>query len=161
VVLADTEDVWDSIFRVNGGTYEKPRLVLFTNEVQSACGYAGSATGPFYCSEDAKVYIDLGFLEELQHRLGAGGDFAQADFFAGVWAHHAERMKRILEDGDLDEAINVAGAVGDDRIQMQSQGYVVPDSFTHGTSEQRKHWFILGYETGDLTPGDTFAGPNL
>lgn len=201
VVLADTEDVWDSIFSNSGDTYRQPRLVLFRDAIQSACGYAGSATGPFYCSADEKIYIDLGFLEQLQERLGAQGDFAvayiiahevghhvqkltgileevhdrsrrvseteanqltvrlelQADFLAGLWAHHAQRMKNILEAGDLEEAFNAAGAVGDDRIQMQTQGYIVPDSFTHGTSEQRQAWFRKGWRTGDLRQGDTFG----
>lgn len=205
VVLADTEDVWNTLFSSMGKTYEEPKLVLFTNAVQSACGYAQSATGPFYCSGDAKVYIDLGFLEELQEQLGAQGDFAQAyiiahevghhvqnqlgtldkihgmrgrlseteynemtvrlelqaDFLAGVWAHHAQKMKQILESGDIDEAVNAAGAVGDDRIQMQNQGYVVPDSFTHGTSEQRTRWFLLGFKTGDISKGDTFNARTL
>jgi len=205
VVLADTEDVWDSLFRSTGNSYIKPKLVLFTNEVQSACGYAGSATGPFYCSGDSRVYIDLGFLEELQVKLGAQGDFAQAyiiahevghhvqnllgildqvhkmngqvseeeyneltvrlelqaDFLAGVWAHHAQRMKSILEEGDVEEAMNAAGAVGDDRIQMEMQGYVVPDSFTHGTSEQRMRWFKKGFNTGDISQGDTFESEYL
>ncbi len=205
VVLADTEDVWDSLFSAGGDTYIKPKLVLFTNQVQSACGNAGSSTGPFYCSADSKVYIDLGFLEELQRKLGAQGDFAQAyiiahevghhvqnllgildqvhkmngqvseaeyneltvrlelqaDFLAGVWAHHAQRMKNILEQGDIEEAMNAAGAVGDDRIQMKMQGYVVPDSFTHGTSEQRMRWFKKGFTTGDINQGDTFSDDNL
>jgi hypothetical protein len=201
VVLADTEDVWDSIFYNAGKQYRYPTLVLFTNQIQSACGFSGSATGPFYCSADEKIYIDLGFLEQLQQRLGAQGDFAmayivahevghhvqkllgileevhgmrdrmdetefnqltvrlelQADFLAGVWAHHAQRMKNILESGDLEEAFNAAGAVGDDRIQRQTQGYVVPDSFTHGTSEQRQAWFRKGWITGDPEQGDTFS----
>lgn len=205
VVLADTEDVWDSLFRVAGDTYVHPKLVLFSGEVQSACGFASAATGPFYCPGDARVYIDLNFLEQLQRKLGAGGDFAQAyiiahevghhiqnqmgildevqgmrgrvseaeyneltvrlelqaDFLAGVWAHHAQRMKNILEQGDVEEAMNAAGAVGDDRIQMQSRGYVVPDSFTHGTSEQRMFWFQKGFRTGDLNQGDTFSVTNL
>jgi predicted metalloprotease len=205
VVLADTEDVWDSIFRAGGSAYPQPKLVLFNNEVQSACGYTSAATGPFYCPNDSRVYIDLGFLEQLQRQLGAEGDFAQAyivahevghhvqnllgildevhqyrgqvseeeynelsvqlelqaDFLAGVWAHHAERMKHILEEGDLEEAINAAQAVGDDRIQMQTQGYVVPDAFTHGTAQQRMHWFMKGYRSGMLEDGDTFDGPNI
>ncbi len=200
VVLADTEDVWNNLFSAMGKTYEEPTLVLFTNSVESACGYAQSATGPFYCSGDSKVYIDLGFLVQLQENLGANGDFAQAyiiahevghhvqkllgtldkihslqssssesranelsvrlelqaDFLAGVWAYHAQKMKSILESGDLEEALNAAGAVGDDRIMMQNQGYVVPDAFTHGTSEQRIRWFRRGFETGDLNQGDTF-----
>lgn len=200
VVLADTEDVWNQLFSDMGKTYQEPKLVLFTNSVESACGYAQSATGPFYCSGDSKVYIDLGFLVQLQEKLGANGDFAQAyiiahevghhvqnllgtldkihrlqsssdearanelsvrlelqaDFLAGVWAYHAQKMKSILESGDLEEALNAAGAVGDDRIMMKNQGYVVPDAFTHGTSEQRIRWFRKGFETGDLSQGDTF-----
>ncbi|HOY30568.1 MAG TPA: neutral zinc metallopeptidase [Bacteroidales bacterium] len=200
VVLADTEDVWSKLFNEMGKTYQMPKLVMFTGAVQSACGQAQSAVGPFYCSGDAKVYLDLDFLEQLQQRLGAQGDFAQAyivahevghhvqnllgtldevhgmngrlsekeynemtvrlelqaDFLAGVWAHHAQKMKNILEHGDIDEAMNAAGAVGDDKIQMENQGYVVPDSFTHGTSAQRVKWFKLGFTTGDITKGDTF-----
>lgn len=205
VVLADTEDVWDSIFRAGGSSYPQPKLVLFNNQVQSACGYTSAATGPFYCPGDTRVYIDLGFLEQLQQRLDAGGDFAQAyivahevghhvqnllgileevhqyrgqvseeeyndlsvklelqaDFLAGVWAHHADRMKGILEEGDIEEAFNAAKAVGDDRIQMKTQGYVVPDAFTHGSSQQRMHWFMKGYRTGDIGQGDTFGSPEL
>lgn len=205
VVLADTEDVWDTLFVAMGKTYVKPKLVIFTTSVESACGYAQSATGPFYCGGDSKVYIDLDFLVELQNRLGAQGDFAQAyiiahevghhvqnllgtldkvhnmqsnlseeeynalsvrlelqaDFLAGVWAHHAQKMKSIMESGDLEEAINAAGAVGDDRIMMKNQGYVVPDSFTHGTSEQRTRWFRKGFETGDIRQGDTFNAKSL
>ncbi|HNW89361.1 MAG TPA: neutral zinc metallopeptidase [Bacteroidales bacterium] len=200
VVLADTEDVWGTLFNNMGKTYEMPKLVMFTGAVQSACGNAQAAVGPFYCSGDSKVYLDLSFLEELQEKLGAQGDFAQAyiiahevghhvqnllgtldqvhgmrsrlseaeyndlsvrlelqaDFLAGVWAHHAQKMKNILEKGDIDEAVNAAGAVGDDKIQMENQGYVVPDSFTHGTSAQRVKWFKLGFTTGDINKGDTF-----
>ena len=202
VILADTEDVWNQIFRQAGDTYREPKLVLFTNATDSACGYAQSATGPFYCSGDEKVYIDLGFFQEMQRRLGARGDFAwayviahevghhvqnllgvmqqanarmqqsssqeeanrllvrlelQADFLAGVWAHHAQRMKGLLEQGDIEEGLNAASAVGDDRIMKQQQGYVVPDAFTHGTSEQRVRWFTKGLKTGDINQGDTFA----
>jgi hypothetical protein len=183
VVLADTEDVWNELFRQSGLTYREPKLVLFNGGVESACGYAQSATGPFYCPGDEKVYIDLDFLDELQRKLGAQGDFAaayiiahevghhvqnllgtldqgrsneqsvrvelNADFLAGIWAHYAQKTKNILESGDLEEAMNAAQAVGDDRIQMRSQGYVVPDSFTHGTSEQRQQAFLLGYKSGD------------
>jgi predicted metalloprotease len=200
VVLADTEDVWHKLFEASGLTYREPKLVLFNSAVESACGFAQSATGPFYCPGDEKVYIDLNFLEQLQQRLGAQGDFAvayivahevghhvqkllgtldkvhslrgnvsekqyneqtvrlelQADFYAGIWAHHAQKMKNILEAGDIEEAMNAAQAVGDDRIQMQSQGYVVPDSFTHGTSEQRMTWFKRGFATGNVNNGDTF-----
>jgi predicted metalloprotease len=201
VVLKDTEDVWRALFSESGMTYRDPTLVLFSGSVQSACGYSSSATGPFYCPGDEKLYIDLSFLAQLQQRLGATGDFAmayiiahevghhvqnllgtmnqvqslrgrvseteynasivrlelQADFLAGVWAHHAQRTKNILEDGDVDEAVTAAAAVGDDRIQMESQGYVVPDAFTHGTSEQRKGWFLKGFRTGDVNQGDTFS----
>ncbi|MGD9929597.1 MAG: neutral zinc metallopeptidase [Mangrovibacterium sp.] len=204
VVLADTEDVWRLLFDDMGQTYREPKLVLFSEQVQSACGFSGAATGPFYCSGDERVYIDLQFLEQLQERLGAQGDFAvayiiahevghhvqkltgtldqvhglrgklsetaynkltvqlelQADFYAGVWAHHAQKMKNILEEGDLEEAFRAAQAVGDDRIQLQSQGYVVPDSFTHGTSAQRMSWFKRGFSTGDITQGDTFNSAN-
>lgn len=200
VVLADTEDVWHKLFDDSGLTYREPTLVLFSSATESACGFAQSATGPFYCPGDEKVYIDLNFLEELQQRLGAQGDFAvayivahevghhvqkqlgvldqvhqlrgqvsekqyneqtvrlelQADFYAGIWAYHAQKMKNILESGDVEEAMNAAQAVGDDRIQKQSQGYVVPDSFTHGTSAQRMKWFKKGFETGNVNNGDTF-----
>ncbi len=201
VVLKDTEDVWHALFNNSGKTYREPTLVLFSGSVESACGYSSSATGPFYCPGDEKVYIDLSFLADLQQQLGAEGDFAmayiiahevghhvqkqlgitdqldqlrgrvsqaeynrnlvklelQADFLAGIWAHHAQRTKNILDEGDVDEAVNAAAAVGDDRIQMQSQGYVVPDAFTHGTSEQRKSWFMKGFRTGDISQGDTFS----
>jgi predicted metalloprotease len=201
VVLKDTEDVWHELFRQNGETYRDPKLVLFSGSTQSACGFSSAATGPFYCPGDEKVYIDLSFLQELQQKLGAQGDFAmayiiahevghhvqkqlgitdkmnslrgqvseseynaysvklelQADFLAGVWAYHAQRTKNILEEGDIEEAMNAASAVGDDRIQMQSQGYVVPDAFTHGTSEQRKSWFMKGFRSGDMSQGDTFS----
>jgi predicted metalloprotease len=200
VVLKDTEDIWHTIFSENSKTYRNPTLVLFSGSAESACGYAASATGPFYCPGDERVYIDLSFLQALQERLGAPGDFAmayiiahevghhvqkllgimdqmqnlqrsvseseyreklvrlelQADFFAGVWAHYAQETKNILEEGDVEEAMNAAAAVGDDRIQMESQGYVVPDAFTHGTSAQRKSWFLKGFRTGDLNQGDTF-----
>ena len=205
VVLADTEDVWDSLFTGMGETYVKPKLVLFTNSVESACGNASSSVGPFYCSGDSKVYIDLAFLEELQAKIEAEGDFAQAyiiahevghhvqnllgildkvhakksslseseyndlsvrlelqaDFLSGVWAHYAQKMKSILEAGDIEEAMNASAAVGDDKIQMKSQGYVVPDAFTHGTSKQRTKWFMLGFNTGDLANGDTFGATVL
>jgi uncharacterized protein len=196
VVLADTEDVWQDIFRQQlHKNYPEPKLVLFTNSNQSGCGFASAATGPFYCPNDQRVYIDLQFFDELQNRFHAAGDFAQAyvvaheighhvqklmgildqvhakerqvserdanqlsvrtelqaDFLAGVWAHHAQQMKNILEPGDLDEALRAASAVGDDRLQQQGRGYVVPDSFTHGTSEQRARWFRLGFDTGDLS----------
>ncbi|NMC42289.1 MAG: zinc metallopeptidase [candidate division Zixibacteria bacterium] len=205
VILAETEDVWHRIFQQNGSTYREPRLVLFTDQISSACGYAGGASGPFYCPGDERVYIDLGFFKEMQTQLGASGDFAlayviahevghhvqtllginddvmaqrdrlsevefnrlmvrmelQADFLAGVWAHHAERTANLLEQGDIEEGINAAGAVGDDRIMKQTQGYVVPDAFTHGTSEQRVRWFLKGYQTGDISQGDTFNADRL
>jgi len=205
VVLADTEDVWNKLFRENNQTYREPTLVAFSNSVESACGLTSAATGPFYCPGDEKLYIDLVFFEELQQRLNASGDFViayviahevghhiqkllgtmdkfndkreklsqkefnqlnvklelQADFYAGVWAHHAQKMKNIMEKGDLEEAINAAGAIGDDRLQKQSQGTVTPDSFTHGTSAQRMHWFKLGYDSGDISKGDTFNADEL
>jgi hypothetical protein len=205
VVLADTEDAWNEVFRQMGHEYEEPRLVLFTDLIQSGCGFASGATGPFYCPQDRRVYIDLGFFRQLQERLGAGGDFAeayviahevghhvqkllgitdrvdaarrrvseseynrlsvrlelQADFLAGVWARYADRVKHVVEAGDIEEAIRAASAVGDDRLQYRSRGYVVPDSFTHGTSEQRVRWFRRGYETGDLRQGDTFNARDL
>lgn len=201
VVLADTEDVWNKLFQENGKQYKVPRLVLFSGSVQSDCGGATSAAGPFYCPADERVYIDLTFYNELQNRFNAPGDFAmayvvahevghhiqnilgisgkvqaarqrmseeeanalsvrlelQADFLAGVWAHHAQRMKNILEQGDIEEALNAANAIGDDNLQKQAQGHVVPESFTHGTSQQRMYWFKKGYETGDMNQGDTFA----
>jgi predicted metalloprotease len=204
-VLADTEDVWNELFRRNGQNYREPNLVIFTGRVQSGCGIAGSQTGPFYCPSDQKVYIDLSFYQDLKDKLGAPGDFAQAyviahevghhvqnllgvsdqvhqmrsrlseadynqlsvrlelqaDYFAGVWAHHAQRMKDILEQGDIQEAMNAANAIGDDRLQKQSQGHVVPDSFTHGTSEQRMRWFMKGLESGDMSQGDTFSAQQL
>jgi len=200
VTLAVTEDVWNKLFEDSGLTYREPTLVLFSGAAESACGFAQSATGPFYCPGDEKVYIDLNFLEELQQKLGAQGDFAiayivahevghhvqkllgvldqvhglrgqvsekeynaqtvrlelQADFYAGIWAHHAQKMKNILEAGDIEEAMHAAQAVGDDRLQKQSQGYVVPDSFTHGTSQQRMSWFKKGFTTGNVNNGDTF-----
>ena len=205
VVLADTEDAWNEIFRRMGRQYEEPRLVLFTDLIQSGCGFASGATGPFYCPQDRRVYIDLGFFRQLQERLGTGGDFAeayviahevghhvqnllgitdrvqaargrvsqseynqlsvrlelQADFLAGVWARYTDRVKHVVEAGDIEEAMRAASAVGDDRLQSRSRGYVVPDSFTHGTSEQRASWFRRGYETGDLSQGDTFNTRDL
>ena len=199
VVLKDTENVWIDIFQDYGYQYEEPTLVLFTNSVQSACGTAGSSTGPFYCPGDANLYIDLSFYDELSQQFNAPGDFAmayvvahevghhvqtqlgltkqldalrnqlsetefnkyqvkfelQADYLAGVWANHAQGLG-YLEEGDYQEAINAAGAVGDDRLQQQAQGYIVPDSFTHGTSEQRMYWFDRGFKSGDLENGDTF-----
>jgi hypothetical protein len=205
VILADTEDVWNAIFQQQGQRYREPKLVLFSDYTQSGCGGAASSTGPFYCPADEKVYIDLAYFADMQRRLNAPGDFAeayviahevghhvqnllgimdhvqqarselsreeynqlsvrlelQADFFAGVWAHHAQRMKGILEAGDIEEGMNAASAVGDDRIQRQSKGYVVPDSFTHGTSEQRLRWFLKGFKTGDPSQGDTFRAAQL
>jgi predicted metalloprotease len=205
VVLADTEDAWNEIFRQMGREYQEPRLVLFTDMYQSGCGFASGATGPFFCPEYRRVYIDLGFFRELQGRLGAGGDFAeayviahevghhvqnllgisdrvqaarrrvseaeynrlsvrlelQADFLAGVWARYTDRVKHVVEAGDIEEAMRAAAAVGDDRLQSRSRGYVVPDSFTHGTSEQRVRWFRRGYETGDIRQGDTFNAREL
>ncbi len=204
-VLGSTEDVWQAEFQRMNRAYQAPTLVLFTDATESGCGMAGSAMGPFYCPEDRKVYIDLGFYEEMKQRFGASGDFAQAyviahevghhvqtllgigdrvralqersskaeanelsvrlelqaDFFAGVWAHHADEMRHILEPGDLEEALNAANAIGDDRLQMQTQGRIVPDSFTHGTSEQRVRWFRKGFETGDMSQGDTFNAQAL
>ncbi len=204
VVLAETENIWHEIFNEQGANYREPKLVLFNGRVESACGIAGSATGPFYCPGDEKLYIDLSFYDELQKRFKAPGDFAmayviahevghhiqkltgvteqidalrsklsgeefnrysvrlelQADFYAGVWAHYTQQ-ENLLEIGDLEEALNAASAVGDDNIQKQSQGYVVPESFTHGTSEQRRRWFYKGYTTGDISQGDTFSASNL
>jgi len=204
-VLGDTEQTWGALFQRNGQTYREPTLVLFTGQVESTCGFAEAAMGPFYCPADQKVYIDLGFFEELRQRFRAPGDFAQAyviahevghhvqnllgiaakvreaqqrlpraqanayqvrmelqaDCFAGLWAHHAERARQILEQGDVEEALNAASAIGDDRLQRQAQGQVVPDSFTHGTSAQRARWFRRGLESGDLKTCDTFAASSL
>lgn len=205
VVLAETEDVWNKIFSENGQRYIEPTLVLFRDAVASACGNASSASGPFYCPGDQRVYIDLSFYQEMQDRLNAPGDFAmayvlahevghhiqnlngtadkvnrlrrqmserefnrysvmmelQADFLAGVWAHYEQKMKNILDPGDIEEALNAANAIGDDRLQKQATGHVVPDAFTHGSSAQRVYWFKKGYETGDLNQGDTFNAPGL
>ena len=205
VVLADTEDVWNQLFKSVGQNYQEPVLVLFRGSVSSACGFAQSATGPFYCPGDRKLYIDLSFYEALQGKLNAPGDFPmayvvahevghhiqnlngtaakvnqlrermsetefnkysvmmelQADFLAGVWAHHAQKTKDILDADDIQEALTTASAIGDDRLQQQSDGSVVPDAFTHGTSAQRMYWFKKGYETGDLAQGDTFNAPDL
>ncbi|MEH7414310.1 neutral zinc metallopeptidase [Neobacillus drentensis] len=199
VVLADTEDVWADEFKKRGLTYENPKLVLYTDSVQSACGSQSAAVGPFYCPGDHKLYIDLSFYQELKDKFQAPGDFAmayviahevghhvqtllhsgdqepaavkrtneysvryelQADYLAGVWAHYAQG-KGYLEKGDLEEALNAANAVGDDNIQKKAQGYVVPESFTHGTSEQRKRWFNKGFKTGTIEGGDTFNAANL
>jgi predicted metalloprotease len=205
VVLADTEDAWKAQFRQMGRTYEEPKLVLFSDQTRSGCGFASAASGPFYCPEDRRLYIDLAFYRMLRDRFGAPGDFAQAyviahevghhvqnllgisdkvqaargrvseaeynqlsvrlelqaDFFAGVWARYAERVKQVVEAGDIDEAMRAASAVGDDTLQRRSRGYVVPDSFTHGSSAQRVRWFRKGYDTGDLRQGDTFSARDL
>ncbi len=200
-VLESTNQVWEQQFSAMNNSYEQPVLVLFDQMVQSACGNASSAVGPFYCPGDHKVYIDLTFYKELKDRFGAAGDFAQAyviahevghhvqnllgisekmdryrgqlsekefnklsvklelqaDFFAGLWAHHARNLKDFkLEEGDIEEALNAANAIGDDKLQQQTQGEVVPDAFTHGTSAQRMYWFKKGFETGDMKQGDTF-----
>lgn len=204
-VLGQTEDVWGQIFRQAGQTYRDPTLVLFDGSVQSACGMAGSATGPFYCPADQKVYLDTSFFRELSQKFGAPGDFAaayviahevghhvqtllgisrqvtemrqrsderasnrlsvmmelQADCFAGVWARHLQDSQGILEKGDVEEGLQAASAVGDDRIQRSTRGYVVPDAFTHGSSQQRMQWFSRGMETGDLNACDTFGAAQL
>jgi uncharacterized protein len=204
VVLGKTEDVWQEVFRQNGKQYREPKLVLFSDQVQSACGMASAASGPFYCPGDQKVYIDLAFYEELRRRFSSPGDFAQAyviahevghhvqkllgisdrvdamqqrmseveanklsvrlelqaDFFAGVFARYVQKQG-LLEEGDIEEALHAASAIGDDAIQKQTSGRVVPDSFTHGTSEQRLRWFRKGFDTGDIRQGDTFAATNL
>jgi predicted metalloprotease len=201
VVLADTEDTWGELFARSGARYEPPRLVLFSDAVRSACGFAQAAMGPFYCPADRQVYIDLSFYRELRDRFGAPGDFAQAyviaheighhvqnllglaervhaqrerlpeaqanqlsvrmelqaDCYAGVWAHHADRARGILESGDVEEGLQAAAAIGDDRIQRQTQGTIVPEAFTHGSSEQRVRWFRRGLETGDVQTCDTFS----
>jgi predicted metalloprotease len=201
VVLADTEDTWNELFRRGGETYREPTLVLFAGAVESACGFAQAAVGPFYCPADQKVYIDLSFYQDLRSRFQAPGDFAQAyviaheighhvqnlmgiaqkvhqaqqrvsqeqantlsvrmelqaDCLAGIWAHHANRTRQILEQGDVEEALNAASQIGDDRMQMRGRGYVSPDSFTHGSGEQRVRWFRTGLESGDLKQCDTFA----
>ncbi|MFV8443244.1 neutral zinc metallopeptidase [Flavobacterium sp. LB2P44] len=204
-ILADNEDVWSKIFQENNMQFQNPKLVLFTGGVETACGNATSASGPFYCPADQIVYMDLAFFEELKTRFGAqGGDFAtayviaheighhvqtllgtsnkmrqmqegksqadanklsvalelQADFYAGVWTHYNQKMNNFLEVGDIDEALSAAHAVGDDAIQAKIQGHIVPESFTHGTSAQRKAWFMKGYKTGDIKLGDTFAEIN-
>jgi predicted metalloprotease len=200
VVLADTEDTWKKEFRDNGGTYRSPKLVIFDGVVASACGQAAGATGPFYCPNDEKVYIDLSFYRQLRQQMGAPGDFAQAyviaheighhvqhqlgidqqvqkmqrrlpqaqanqlsvrlelqaDCFAGVWAHRTATQRQTLEEGDIEEAINAAGRIGDDTLQRQSTGRVRPDSFTHGSSAQRQRWFTKGLQSGDMNQCDTF-----
>ncbi|MBT1076925.1 KPN_02809 family neutral zinc metallopeptidase [Geobacter grbiciae] len=205
VVLADTEDTWHELFRKNGKTYQEPKLVLFTGAVESACGYAQAAMGPFYCPLDQKVYIDLSFYRDLKERFKAPGDFAQAyviahevghhvqsllgisekvhdlqqrsgkaeanqlsvrlelqaDCLAGIWAHHADRSRQVLESGDVEEALQAATSIGDDRLQQQAQGYVIPESFTHGSSEQRVRWFRSGLESGSFGACNTFGGGTL
>lgn len=205
VVLADTEDTWSDIFRQLGGTYQEPKLVLFSGAVESACGYAKAAMGPFYCPRDRKVYLDMSFFKDLQNRHNAPGDFAQAyviahevghhvqnllgisskvqslqqqvsqkdanhlsvrlelqaDCFAGVWANHANKSRQILEQGDIEEALNAASQIGDDRLQEQARGYVVPDAFTHGSSAQRVEWFKRGIQSGSLKQCNTFGSNSL
>ncbi|WP_291787564.1 neutral zinc metallopeptidase [Cecembia sp.] len=201
VVLADTEDVWNQLMP----GYREPILVLFSGQVNSACGFASAASGPFYCPADEKVYIDLSFFRDMGKKLGAHGEFAwayviahevghhvqklngtlaqvqskrgkipeaeynrlmvrlelQADFYAGLWAHHTHRIKGVLEPGDLEEALNAAASVGDDRLQQKATGRIIPDSFTHGTSEQRARWFKRGFDFGDMDMGDTFNASKL
>ena len=205
VVLGETEDVWQEAFQKMGRTYQPPTLVLYSEAVESACGMAGSAVGPFYCPSDHKVYLDLSFFEDLQTRFGASGDFAeayviahevghhvqtllgisgkvnelmarvspsernklsvrmelQADCFAGVWARQADESRQILESGDIEEALNAASQIGDDRIQRRTQGQVVPDAFTHGSAAQRVRWFKLGFENGNPQTCDTFNTDRL
>jgi uncharacterized protein len=204
VVLADTEDTWRALFRGMGKSYEEPGLVLFSDSVESACGFASAAVGPFYCPADHKVYIDLRFYSDLKNRFGAPGDFAQAyviahevghhvqnllgisekvhslrgrmsdteanklsvltelqaDCLAGVWAYHADKTRQILEQGDVEEGLGAASAIGDDRLQRKSRGYVTPESFTHGSSAQRTHWFKQGLTTGNIGQCNTFQAAN-
>ena len=199
-ILAGTEDVWSKIFKEQGATYQVPTMVLYTDGTATACGQGSAAMGPFYCSGDQKLYIDLSFFSTMKKQLGAEGDFAYAyviahevghhveyltgtldkvhqqmarlsqteanklsvrlellaDFYAGVWAHHDNKMFRSLEDGDIEEAINCAQVIGDDYPQKKARGYAVPESFNHGTSKQRMKWFKLGLETGDISKGTTF-----
>ena len=199
-ILAGTEDVWTKIFKEQGATYQVPTMVLYTDGTATACGQGSAAMGPFYCSSDQKLYIDLSFFTTMKRQLGADGDFAYAyviahevghhveyltgtlqkvheqmarlsqteanklsvrlellaDFYAGVWAHHDNKMFRSLEDGDIEEAINCAEVIGDDYLQKKARGYAVPESFNHGTSKQRMKWFKLGLETGDISKGTTF-----
>lgn len=201
-LLADNEDIWTKIFEENNLTFEAPKMVLFSGQVQTACGGASSASGPFYCPGDKTIYMDMTFFEELRTKFGAeGGDFAvayvlahefghhiqtilgtsgkvrqlqesrsetegnklsvalelQADFYAGLWTHYNEKQNAVLDPGDIEEALSAANAVGDDAIQKKMQGQVVPDSFTHGTSEQRMYWFNRGFKSGDISKGDTFS----
>lgn len=205
-VLGDTEDTWKQIFQQGGQTYKEPKLILFSGQVQSACGYATAASGPFYCPADQQVYLDMAFFREMSQRFGAAGDFAQAyviahevghhvqtllgvsdqvqkarqsgqrmegangllvrqelqaDCFAGVWAFNGQKRLNWLEPGDIEEALNAANAIGDDRLQQQGQGRVVPDSFTHGTSAQRVRWFKAGFAQGQIDQCDTFAAKSL
>jgi predicted metalloprotease len=201
-VLAETEDVWKGIFQAQGQTYQEPKLVMFSDQVRSTCGFASAASGPFYCPGDRKVYIDLSFYDQLDRQFGAAGDFAQAyvlahevghhvqnligvlprfnemrqtmsqaeqnqmsmrvelqaDCFAGIWGHFTAQ-KGLLEDGDIEEALNAAQQIGDDTLQKKTQGYVVPDSFNHGTSAQRQTWFARGFKSGKLADCDTFNSP--
>jgi hypothetical protein len=205
VILADTEDTWETLFRAAGRDYQKPTLVLFSGAVRSACGFAQAAMGPFYCPADQKVYIDLSFYSDLQNRFHAPGDFAQAyviahevghhvqtllgiseevqrkraglsevesnrlsvrqelqaDCLAGIWAHYADQTRGLLEEGDIEEGLNAASAIGDDRLQKQSQGYIAPESFTHGSSAERVRWFERGYTSGDVEDCNTFEGARL
>lgn len=205
IVLADTEDTWGEIFQKSDGHYEQPKLVLFSGQVESACGFAQAAMGPFYCPSDHKLYLDMSFFNDLANRHNAPGDFAQAyviahevghhvqnllgiadkvykarqrgneaqnnqlqmhmelqaDCFAGIWANHADKSRQILEPGDVEEALAAASEVGDDRLQKQARGYVVPESFTHGSSEQRMRWFSIGIKTGDPKQCDTFKTGKL
>jgi len=204
-ILADTEDVWRAQFRQMDKQYRDPHLVLFSGKVDSACGFASAAVGPFYCPPDQRVYLDLSFFEQMRRQFHVNGDFAdayviahevghhvqnllgiseqvsrargrvsereynqlsvrlelQADFLAGMWAHHAQMMRHYLDQGDIETAIKAASAIGDDRLQKQSRGYVVPDSFTHGTSAQRVRWFTRGLQSGNLADGDTFNTDDL
>lgn len=205
VVLADTEDVWGTLFSGSGQAYQQPKLVLFSGAVESACGFAEAAMGPFYCPGDQKLYLDMSFFNDLAKRHDAPGDFAQAyvvahevghhvqtllgvskqvntarqrageaegnalqvrmelqaDCFAGVWTHHANKARKILEPGDVEEALAAAAGVGDDRLQKQARGYVVPESFTHGSSKQRMNWFSRGMESGDPVQCDTFKAAQV
>ena len=205
VVLADTEDTWHQIFQASGRSYAEPTLVLFSGAVNSACGFAQAAMGPFYCPNDAKVYIDLSFYRDLKQKMNAPGDFAQAyviahevghhvqnllgisgkvqalrkqvseveynrlsvrielqaDCFSGIWAHNADRVRQVVEPGDIEEALHAASQIGDDRLQQQHRGYVTPDSFTHGASAQRVRWFQRGYQTGKISSCDTFSAESL
>ena len=200
VVLADTEDTWRQLFAAGGAAYQPPRLVLFREAVESACGYGTAAIGPFYCPADRMVYLDLSFFDDLDRRFGAPGDFArayvvghevghhvqtltgvservramkrgmgeadanalsvrqelQADCYSGVWAHHAERQRDLLEPGDLEEGLRAAAAIGDDTLQRRARGRVVPESFTHGSAEQRVEWFRRGFDNGRMDACDTF-----